>query len=53
MSFLFVYPVVYFVPPLQELLLENLSSSSRSPEPLHDGLGFQELILINQVLDTL
>lgn len=49
----FFYPVVHFVPPLQELLLENLSSSSRSPELFHDGFGFPELLLINEVLDTL
>lgn len=47
------YPVVHFVPPFQELLLENLSSSSRSPELLHDAFGFPELLLINEVLDTL
>lgn len=47
------YPVVHFVPPFQELLLENLSSSPRSPELLHDGFGFPELLLINEVLDTL
>lgn len=48
-----IYPVVGFVPSLQELLLEKLPDTSRSSKLLHDGLCFLELLLLHKVSDAL